>query len=299
MALHSFNPVSRGKLWSDAETIARIVSDTGSQYEEQVRARLEGYNAASLEWKRLAVNADGELVVNLEAGTITIGLVDQGTGGSSAWKVDGSAVTQPVSLAASVSVQQATAASLNAQVVGVAAHAAAASGNPVRVGAKVDTNPASLAEDIATDLITDDRGNLRVKLFTGQSTTPGIAATTDGISAAAIGLHVNAFAYMYNGATLDRIRGDTTNGLDVDVTRMAALVAGSATIGAVNQTTGQGKTLLFGVITQAGAGTTALVSASAANKVKLVSYVVVLDAAGSVKFTDGTEIGRASCRERV
>lgn len=36
---------------------------------------------------------------SLPAGTAVIGKVDQGTGGASAWKVDGSAVTQPVSVA--------------------------------------------------------------------------------------------------------------------------------------------------------------------------------------------------------
>lgn len=36
----------------------------------------------------------------LPAGANTIGKVDQGTGGASAWKVDGSAVTQPISAAA-------------------------------------------------------------------------------------------------------------------------------------------------------------------------------------------------------
>lgn len=39
---------------------------------------------------------------------------------------------------------------------------------------------------------------------------------------------------MYNGSNYDSIRGDTTNGLDVDVTRMAALVAGSALVGDVS-----------------------------------------------------------------
>ena len=38
---------------------------------------------------------DGE--VTLSVGAVTIGTVDQGVGGVSAWKVDGSAVTQPVS----------------------------------------------------------------------------------------------------------------------------------------------------------------------------------------------------------
>lgn len=37
-----------------------------------------------------------------------------------------------------------------------------------------------------------------------------------------------AFAYLFNGATWDRMRGDTTNGLDVDVTR-SALPSGAST----------------------------------------------------------------------
>lgn len=40
-----------------------------------------------------------------------------------------------------------------------------------------------------------------------------------------------AFLMGYNGTTWDRLRSDTTNGLDVDVVRLPALVAGSAAIG--------------------------------------------------------------------
>jgi len=47
---------------------------------------------------------------------------------------------------------------------------------------------------------------------------------------------VGALALLFNGTTWDRMRGDTTNGLDVDVTRMSALVAGSAIIGEVGVT---------------------------------------------------------------
>jgi len=47
---------------------------------------------------------------------------------------------------------------------------------------------------------------------------------------------VGAAALAFNGTTWDRLRGDTTNGLDVDVTRLPALVAGSADIGGVNLT---------------------------------------------------------------
>jgi hypothetical protein len=48
-----------------------------------------------------------------------------------------------------------------------------------------------------------------------------------------------AFLMGYNGTTHDRLRSDTANGLDVDVTRLPALVAGSAVVGKVgiDQTT--------------------------------------------------------------
>lgn len=48
-----------------------------------------------------------------------------------------------------------------------------------------------------------------------------------------------SFNMGYNGTTWDRLRSDTTNGLDVDVTRLSSLVAGSAIIGKVgiDQTT--------------------------------------------------------------
>ena len=194
MASHNFQPFSRGKLWSDAESIARIVSDTGTQYEEQVRARLEGYDADALEWRRIAVDASGRLTLaalsvsaDIQIGAVEIKNAssdDRATvSAAGALKVDGSAVTQPVS--------------------GTFWQA---------------TQPVSLADSVSV-------------ILTAETTK---------------------------------------------------------VIGTVNQGTGQGKTLLFGVITQGAAGTTELVAADATKKVKLVSYVVVLDAAGSVKFTDGT-----------
>lgn len=79
--------------------------------------------------------------------------------------------------------------------------------------------------------------------------------------------------------------------LPVSLASLPALAAGSANIGDVDiasVATGQGKTLLFGAITQGAAGTTQLVAADATKKVKIASYTIVMDAAGSVKFTDGT-----------
>jgi hypothetical protein len=45
---------------------------------------------------------------------------------------------------------------------------------------------------------------------------------------------VGAANLLFNGTTWDRMRGDTTNGLDVDVIRLPALVAGTANIGDVD-----------------------------------------------------------------
>lgn len=59
-----------------------------------------------------------------------------------------------------------------------------------------------------------------------------------------------AFNSLFNGTTHDLMRGDITNGLDVDVTRLPALAAGSAVIGKVS-------------IDQTTPGTTNLVSLSA------------------------------------
>ena len=79
----------------------------------------------------------------------------------------------------------------------------------------------------------------------------------------------------------------------VSLATAPALVAGSATIGAVNQTTGQGKTLLFAAITQSVAGTTQLVAADSTKKIKVVSYVFTLSLAGTVKFTGTADLTAA------
>lgn len=67
----------------------------------------------------------------------------------------------------------------------------------------------------------------------------------------------------------------------------AALPAGANTIGAVNQTTGQGKTLLFASVSTAASGQTAIVAASGGNKTKVVSYVLVASAAVTAQWQSG------------
>jgi hypothetical protein len=101
-----------------------------------------------------------------------------------------------------VNAAQATASSLNAEVQGDAAHDATASGNPVQQG--------------------------------------GVASAAAPTSVSADGDAVAAW-YLRNGAQATVVTaagalvgGDASNGLDVDVTRLPALVAGTANIGDVD-----------------------------------------------------------------
>lgn len=82
-----------------------------------------------------------------------------------------------------------------------------------------------------------------------------------------------SFNMVYNGTTWDRVRGDITNGLDVDVTRLPALVAGTAVIGKVS-------------IDQTTPGTTNLVALAANQSVNLAQV-----AGATVQTGSGTASG--------
>mgnify|MGYP001586779144 CR=1 FL=1 len=69
--------------------------------------------------------------------------------------------------------------------------------------------------------------------FTVDSELPAAAALADATANPTAPL-VGAALELFNGTTWDRVRGDTTNGVDVDVTRLPALVAGTANIGDVD-----------------------------------------------------------------
>lgn len=99
------------------------------------------------------------------------------TANTTAWKVDGSAVTQPVS-----------------------------------------------------GTVTANAGS---GTFTVDSELPAAAALADAAANPTTPTAGSA-SLLFNGTTWDRVRGDTTNGIDVDVTRLPALVASTANIGDVD-----------------------------------------------------------------
>lgn len=86
---------------------------------------------------------------------------------------------------------------------------------------------------------------------------------------------VSSFPSFYNGTTWDRFRGDTTNGLDVDVTRLPALATGSNTIGAVNIAAAQ----TLATVTTVGTVTTCSTLTNITNWGNIVD---------NAAFTDGT-----------
>lgn len=121
---------------------------------------------------------------------------------------------------------------------GAVASGAADSGNPIKIGGRFNTTQPTLTDGQRGDAQLDTRGNLKVALFANNGVTAaGIIVPADAAASAA-GLRVTSQALLYNGATWDMMRGDTANGLDVDVTRLPSLVAGTAYVGRTRQTDG-------------------------------------------------------------
>ncbi|HXS47547.1 MAG TPA: hypothetical protein VN756_08795 [Solirubrobacterales bacterium] len=135
----------------------------------------------------------------LPAGTNNIGDVDIASiaaGDNNIGNVDVASVT------GDVTVVQASSANLKAQVGGFAAHDAAVLGNPALIAGKAS---AAAPTDVGADGRVATLWVLRNGALTAQLVAGGALITGDG-----------------------------TNGLDVDVTRLPALVAGSANIGDVD-----------------------------------------------------------------
>lgn len=187
--------VSAGRLWVDASGKTLTVDGSG------VTQPVSGTVTANAGTGTMAVSNAGTFATQAaQSGTWTV--QPGNTANTTAWKVDGSAVTQPVSGTVTANAGTGT-----MTVGGVAASDAAVSGNPVLVAGRAS---AAAPADVSADGDVVPSWKLR----------NGAQATVITAAGALVG-------------------GDATNGLDVDITRNAALVAGSAVIGKVgiDQTT--------------------------------------------------------------
>lgn len=94
-------------------------------------------------------------------------------------------------------------------------------------GTKIDTRTVGAGTD----------EHRQVVVLGDPATAAGVAevtAVTADDQSGRVGLWVNGHLLMFDGTNWDRVRGDTTNGLDVDVTRLPALAAGTNNIGDVD-----------------------------------------------------------------
>lgn len=94
----------------------------------------------------------------------------------------------------------------------------------------------ALGDPIATNNGISTDGALRVCIANDGNVVntelPAAAVLADTTANPTVPL-VGSAGLLFNGTTWDRIRGDTTNGLDVDVTRLPAIPAGANNIGTV------------------------------------------------------------------
>ena len=134
--------------------------------------------------------------------------------------------TQPVSAASlPLPAGAATEATLAARIP-ANGQALMAASVPVTLASNQSALPVTLTSTTITGTVTAD------------TELPAAAALADATANPTTPL-VGAALETFNGTTWDRARGDTANGLDVDVTRLPALVAGAAIVGKVgiDQTT--------------------------------------------------------------
>jgi hypothetical protein len=127
---------------------------------------------------------------------------------------------------------------------GDVASGSADSGNPVKVGAKYNSTQPTFTDGQRADMQVDSRGNLRMGLYANNTQTTASFkadnADADATSATANKLGVMSRGTVYNGTTWDRMKGDATDGLLVNLgsNNDVSLNAGTNAIGKLSANSG-------------------------------------------------------------
>lgn len=141
----------------------------------------------------------------------------------------------------------------------------------------------------------DSNGYLKVAASVSLSSVdtelPAAGTLADGTSNPST-TSVGSLGLMYNGTTWDRVRGDTTFGVDVDVTRLPAAAVTTDSM-AVSQQVNQlmnGNTALtpkFAAISASSSGNNTAIAAVASKTLYIHGMALVANAAVNVKFQSG------------
>lgn len=152
--------------------------------------------------------------------------------------------------------------------------------------------PADAANGIDVDVT---RVSGQVQVGDGTNAIAIDTAPADGELNTVNALQSMSRTMMFNGTTWDRARGDTTNGLDVDVTRVQGTVTVSGTVTA---NAGTGTLAVSGPLTDtqlratavpvSGSGSFTVAQGTAANLQATATLAAGTAYAGRVRLTDGT-----------
>lgn len=182
-----------------------------------------------------SLTVDGTVTANLAAGTNNIGDVDVLTLPST---TNAGATVKTTDYDTGAGTDTVTMFGIALPASGGAV-AGGTSTNPVR------TDPTGTTTQPVSGTVTANAGtgtftvsgtvtaNAGTGTFTVDSELPAAAALADATANPTTPL-VGAALELFNGTTWDRVRGDTTNGVDVDVTRLPSLAAGTNNIGDVD-----------------------------------------------------------------
>jgi hypothetical protein len=149
-----------------------------------------GASAVNIQDGGNSITVDGTVTANAGTGNFSVNLAQVAATTTATGNGTASAGCQRVTIASdntafNVNAAQATASSLNAQVVGNIAHGSADSGNPVKVGGKArTTNPTAVADGDRVDCFRDDVGRSVVVLnqcrdLVGSQVTVITSSTTE------------------------------------------------------------------------------------------------------------------------
>lgn len=119
---------------------------------------------------------------------------------------------------------------------GAIASGSADSGNPVKIGGRYNSTQPTFTDGQRADLQIGSRGSLRVEVFGAGSTTSATVASPADNTASANGIRTVSQMTVYDGANWDMARGDSTDGLLVNLgtNNDVSLNAGTNNIGDVD-----------------------------------------------------------------
>lgn len=154
----------------------------------------------------------------------------------------------------------------------------------IKFGESLPAGTAAIGKLAANDGV--DIGDVTVNnTVTVDTELPAAGALADGMTNPTTPL-IGAVTMLYNGATVDRARGDTANGLDVDVTRQSRLTSSVSAANAADVVIASGNVPLAVLRQPINTSTTGaiLVSGQANRRIRVLNGVIMAPTAVTIQL---------------